>query len=72
MNTGFRLNGGLPKVGIRPTNDGRRNGERESLEDQTMDMAKRTAKLIESTLKYASGEPVECVIADSCIGGGIR
>ncbi len=69
MNKGFRLNGGLPKVGIRPTIDGRRNGVRESLEDQTMDMAKRAAKLIESTLKHASGEAVECVIADSCIGG---
>ncbi len=69
MNKGFRLNGGLPKVGIRPTIDGRMNGVRESLEDQTMDMAKRAAKFIESTLRHASGEPVECVISDTCIGG---
>ena len=69
MNKGFRLNGGLPKVGIRPTIDGRRNGVRESLEDQTMDMAIRAAKLIEENLRHASGEVVECIIADSCIGG---
>ncbi|MHC4886364.1 MAG: L-fucose isomerase [Planctomycetota bacterium] len=59
----------LPKVGIRPTIDGRYGGVRESLEGQTMDMAKSAAKLISSTLKYPNGEPVECVIADSCIGG---
>lgn len=41
MNEGFRLNGRLPKIGIRPTIDGRRRGARESLEVQTMDMAKR-------------------------------
>lgn len=65
----FRLQGSLPKVGIRPTIDGRRRGVRESLEDQTMTMAKNAAKLIESTLRHASGEAVECVIADTCIGG---
>lgn len=65
----FRLQGSLPKVGIRPIIDGRRRGVRESLEDQTMDMAKRAAKLIEETLRHASGEKVECVIADSTIGG---
>lgn len=65
----FRLQGSLPKVGIRPTIDGRRRGVRESLEGQTMTMAKNAAKLIESTLRHASGEAVECVIADSCIGG---
>lgn len=69
MNKGFRLNGGLPKVGIRPTIDGRRRGVRESLEDQTMTMAKNAAKFITENLTHASGEPVECVIADSCIGG---
>src|SRR5699024_4185209 len=55
----------LPKVGIRPTIDGRQLGVRESLEDQTMQMAENVAKLISSTLKYPNGEPVECVIADS-------
>lgn len=69
MNKGFRLNGGLPKVGIRPTIDGRMNGVRESLEDQTMDMAKNAAKFIEENLRHASGEKVECVISDTTIGG---
>lgn len=69
MNQGFRLNGSLPKVGIRPTIDGRRRGVRESLETQTMDMARRAAALISENLKHASGEPVECVIADTTIGG---
>ena len=59
----------LPKVGIRPTIDGRLGGVRESLEDQTMNMAKATAKLIASKLRYPTGEPVKCVIADTCIGG---
>jgi L-fucose isomerase len=66
---GNRLIGGLPKVGIRPTIDGRRGGVRESLENQTMNMAKSVAKLISQTLRHASGEAVECVIADTCIGG---
>jgi L-fucose/D-arabinose isomerase len=61
--------GDFPKVGIRPTIDGRMNGVRESLEDQTMNMAKNAAKLISSNLKYPNGKPVECVIADTCIGG---
>lgn len=59
----------LPTVGIRPTIDGRRGGVRESLEEQTMDMAKRAAALIESSLCHATGEPVQCIIADTCIGG---
>jgi len=58
-----------PKVGIRPTIDGRLGGVRESLETQTMDMAKAAAQLIASTLRYPDGQPVECVIADTCIGG---
>lgn len=58
-----------PKVGIRPTIDGRRDGVRESLEDQTMQMAKMAASLIESELKYPDGTPLECVISDTCIGG---
>jgi L-fucose isomerase len=59
----------LPKVGIRPAIDGRLGGVRESLEVQTMNMAKNTAKLIAQTLRYPTGEPVEVVIADTCIGG---
>ncbi len=65
----FRLNGSLPKVGIRPIIDGRRKGIRESLEDKTMDMAKRVARFIEEQLRHPSGEKVECVIADTTIGG---
>ena len=57
-----------PKIGIRPTIDGRMNGVRESLEDQTMGMAQAVAKLIGQKLKYADGTPVKCVIADSTIG----
>lgn len=64
-----RLRGSLPKVGIRPAIDGRYGGVRESLEDVTMGMAHATAKLIEENLRHACGAPVECVIADSCIGG---
>ena len=64
-----KLNRGLPKVGIRPIIDGRRNGVRESLEEQTMNMARAVASLISSSLKYPSGESVECIIADSTIGG---
>lgn len=59
----------LPKVGIRPTIDGRLGGVRESLEVQVMTMAKNTARLIAETLRYPTGEPVEVVIADTCIGG---
>src|ERR1700742_33225 len=63
------FNGALPKIGIRPAIDGRLGGVRESLEKQTMDMAKAAAKLISSNLYYPNGKPVECVIADTCIGG---
>ena len=58
-----------PKIGIRPIIDGRWGGIRESLEDTTMNMAKAVAKLYESELKYPDGSPVQCVIADTCIGG---
>ena len=44
-----------PKVGIRPTIDGRRKGIRESLEVQTMDMAKAAARLISKNLRYTDG-----------------
>lgn len=63
------FNGSLPKVGIRPTIDGRLGGVRESLEKQTMDMARSAARLISSSLYYPNGRHVECVVADSCIGG---
>ena len=59
----------LPKIGIRPTIDGRLGGVRESLEDSTMALAQSVAKLISETLRYPTGEPVDCVIADTCIGG---
>ncbi|MFW5980870.1 MAG: L-fucose isomerase, partial [Halanaerobiaceae bacterium] len=64
-----RLIGSLPKIGIRPTIDGRRKGVRESLEDQTMEMAKSAADFLEKNLNHPNGEAVECVIADTCIGG---
>ena len=57
-----------PKIGIRPTIDGRMNGVRESLEDQTMGMARSVAALLSGRLRYADGSPVECVIADTTIG----
>ncbi|WP_423127426.1 L-fucose isomerase [Gaoshiqia sp. Z1-71] len=64
-----RLIGRLPKVGIRPVIDGRERGVRESLEEQTMNMAKAAARLIEENLRFPSGEKVECVIAETTIGG---
>ena len=65
-----RLIGGYPVIGIRPTIEGRRGAlkVRESLEDQTMGMAKAAAKLFEENLKYSNGEPVKVVIADTTIG----
>jgi L-fucose isomerase len=69
MAKNFRWKDGFPKIGIRPTIDGRRNGVRESLEDQTMNLAKSVAKFLSDHLRYPNGEPVECVIADTCIGG---
>jgi len=64
-----RLCGDMPKIGIRPTIDGRRKGVRESLEKVTMAMAKSVAGLISKEVRHANGLPVECVIADTCIGG---
>lgn len=66
-----RLIGDYPVIGIRPTIDGRRGilKVRESLEDQTMSMAKATADLFRNNLKYSNGEPVKVVIADTTIGG---
>jgi L-fucose isomerase len=68
METKNRLAGELPKIGIRPTIDGRLGGVRESLENQTMGMAKRVADLISNNLRHPDGSKVECVIADSTIG----
>ena len=69
MNQTVFTHNGFPKVGIRPIIDGRRRGVRESLEDQTMEMAKAAAKLISENLRYPDGTPVQCVIADTTIGG---
>jgi L-fucose isomerase len=65
-----RLIGDYPVIGIRPTIDGRRGAlmVRESLENQTMEMAKAAARLFEENLRYSSGEPVKVVIADTTIG----
>jgi L-fucose isomerase len=64
-----RLKGQPPKIGIRPTIDGRLGGVRESLEEVTMGMAHAAAKLIHENLRHPSGQAVECVIADTTIGG---
>ncbi|MFC3767106.1 L-fucose isomerase [Paenibacillus sp. GCM10012303] len=64
-----RYKGSLPKIGIRPVVDGRLGGIRESLENVTMDMARSVAKLLTDNLTYTNGQPVECVIADTTIGG---
>ncbi len=68
MGTNNRL-GNLPKIGIRPTIDGRLGGIRESLEEQTMGMARRAATFLETNLHHADGSRVECVIAETSIGG---
>jgi L-fucose isomerase len=64
-----RLIGSPPKIGIRPTIDGRRQGGRESLEGQTKQMARSVADFLSANLRHANGLPVECIIADNCIGG---
>ena len=64
-----RLIGTVPKIGIRPTIDGRRRGVRESLEDQTMALARAVSDLLKRGVRHANGEAVECVLADTCIGG---
>ena len=58
-----------PKIGIRPVIDGRRRGVRESLEAKTMGMAQEVAKFYAEHLRYTDGTPVQCVIADTTIGG---
>src|ERR1035437_6899999 len=69
MKNPFPLIGSLPKIGIRPVIDGRRKGVRESLEKQVMGMAKNAAKFLSANLRYPNGKPVQCIIANSCIGG---
>ncbi len=64
-----RFGGRVPKIGIRPAIDGRLRGVRESLEDQTMGMARAAVRLIGGNLRHPNGMPVECVIADTTIGG---
>jgi L-fucose isomerase len=64
-----RLQGSLPKIGIRPAIDGRRKGVRESLEKQTMSMARSLASFLEKNLRHPCGLPVQCVVADTTIGG---
>lgn len=64
-----RLRGSLPKIGIRPCIDGRRKGVREGLEELTMSLARAAAKFLNENLRHSCGLPVECVIADTTIGG---
>lgn len=64
-----RLRGELPKIGIRPTIDGRLDGVRESLEAQTMGMARNVADFLIKNIKHSDGSPLEVVIADTTIGG---
>jgi L-fucose isomerase len=63
-----KYQGQWPKIGIRPVIDGRMGGIRESLENQTMNMAKSVVELLTSTLKYPDGTPVQCVVSDTTIG----
>jgi len=65
-----RLVGDYPVIGIRPTIDGRRGPMkvRESLEEQTMNMAVSAARLFTENLRYSNGEPVKVILADTTIG----
>ncbi|WP_339297029.1 L-fucose isomerase [Paenibacillus sp. FSL R5-0623] len=65
----YRYKQAFPKIGIRPTIDGRRKGVRESLEEQTMRMATSVAELLAAELRYPDGSALECVVAETCIGG---
>ncbi|HEY9078124.1 MAG TPA: L-fucose isomerase [Anaerolineaceae bacterium] len=64
-----RLIGSNPKVGIRPIIDGRRRGVREALETRTMNLARAVAAMLTAELRHPDGSAVECVLADTCIGG---
>lgn len=59
-----------PKIGIRPVIDGRWGGVRESLEEQTMGMARAAVSLIEDHVRYPDGTKVQCVVSETTIGGG--
>ena len=69
LSKGLSIMSTFPRIGIRPAIDGRRRGIRESLEDQTMGLASRVAALLCRELRYPDGTAVECVIADTTIGG---
>ncbi len=69
MQTRPRLIGPTPKIGIRPIIDGRRQGVRESLEEQTMALSRAVADLVEGSLRHTDGSPVRCVVPEQCIGG---
>ena len=60
----------FPVIGIRPCIDARegRLGVRQSLEDQTMNMAYAVKELYEKSLKYSNGEPVKVIINKTTIG----
>ena len=62
------LIGAMPKIGIRPTIDGRLGGVRESLEAQTMTMARTVAAFLRDNLRHYNGLPAECLIPDSPLG----
>lgn len=65
-----KLIGGYPVIGIRPVIDGRRGPMqlRESLEEQTMGLARVAKTIFEENLRYSDGSPVNVVIADTTIG----
>ncbi len=67
-----RYIGHYPVIGIRRIIDARLGplGVRQSLEEQTMNMAKAAAKLISDNLRYTNGEPVKVIISDVSIGRG--
>src|SRR5690625_4185738 len=67
-----RFVGELPKIGIRPTINGSKNGVREALEETTMDLALAVKELLQENVYYYNGEPVDVVIADTCIGGVVE
>jgi L-fucose isomerase len=64
-----RFRGALPTIGIRPTIDGRMQGVREALEDQTMNLAKYIAEFLLNNIKHPNGLRVKCVVSDTTIGG---
>ena len=64
----YRYKGELPKIGIRPVIDRRRNEGRQKLEAECMAMARAASDLITNNLKHSNGMLVECVISDICIG----